>query len=76
MLAETGILLGTGGKTLPAAAFGNGFLTSSTALGMHLVEKLNKAGISFTPVEDMGALPGMVERGGSKGGRSGGAKKE
>ena len=75
MLAETGILLSTGGKTLPAAAFGNGFLTASTALGNNLVEKLNKAGITFTPVEDLEALPEMVKRGGGTGGHDGQAER-
>ena len=48
-LAETGLLLAEAARAgaaheLPAAAFGYGFLTPSTALGLRLLERLRDAG--------------------------------
>jgi len=48
-LAETGLLLAEAARThaedeLPAAAFGFGFLTPATALGLRLLERLRDAG--------------------------------
>jgi short subunit dehydrogenase-like uncharacterized protein len=53
-LAETGVLLAEASRggaaaldRLPAAAFGYGFLTPATSLGMLLVERLRGAGMRF-----------------------------
>lgn len=61
MLAEAGILLGTQARKLPAQAFGNGFLTPATALGLPLIRRLTETGLTFTPVADA-ELPALVAR--------------
>jgi len=75
MLAEAGILLGTASNTLPGKAFGCGFLTSATALGKPLIDRLHsRANITFTHVEALGELPEMVSWG-RKGRVEGGKQK-
>ena len=42
MLSEVGVMLGLASGRLPAAAFGAGFLTPATALGLPLVKRLHE----------------------------------
>lgn len=59
-LAETGLLLAEAARTdtvkdLPAAAFGYGFLTPATALGLNLVDRLGATGWRFEMFKDAAA---------------------
>ena len=75
MLAEVGVALGTRSAALPAQAFGCGFLTPATALGLPLIARLHETGMSFTEVPEE-ELAGMIARREAPSKAAGGKEKE